>query len=1464
MKAAAIYLACTITVALGRNIQLNVNRCPEDYTIEQLYPHEECHKFYQCFHGDLVVHQCAANLYFSIEKQQCDFASTVNCGDRIIPKPDEDDENQPDEDIGDDENTICNCNPSEAPSICAKDGSDGTLIAHENCNKFYECAHGLPITQLCPGKLMYNPYEEICDWPENVDCGDRVISCPEDEDDDGGNGSENEGGDGGDGGNDSENEGGHGGDGGNGGGGDGGQGNCNCNPSEAPSICAKDGSDGTLVAHENCNKFYKCAHGLPVTQLCPGKLMYNPYKEYCDWPENVECGDRVISCPEDEGDNGGNGSENEGGDGGDGGNDSESEGGDGGDGGNGGGSDGDQGNCNCNPSEAPSICAKDGSDGTLVAHENCNKFYKCAHGLPVTQRCPGKLMYNPYKEYCDWPENVECGDRVISCPEDEGDNGGNGSENEGGDGGDGGNDSENEGGDGGDGGNGGGGDGGQGNCNCNPSEAPSICAKDGSDGTLVAHENCNKFYKCAHGLPVTQLCPGKLMYNPYKEYCDWPENVECGDRVISCPEDEGDNGGNGSENEGGDGGDGGNDSENEGGDGGDGGNGGGGDGGQGNCNCNPSEAPSICAKDGSDGTLVAHENCNKFYKCAHGLPVTQLCPGKLMYNPYKEYCDWPENVECGDRVISCPEDEGDNGGNGSENEGGDGGDGGNDSESEGGDGGDGGNGGGSDGDQGNCNCNPSEAPSICAKDGSDGTLVAHENCNKFYKCAHGLPVTQRCPGKLMYNPYKEYCDWPENVECGDRVISCPEDEGDNGGNGSENEGGDGGDGGNDSENEGGDGGDGGNGGGGDGGQGNCNCNPSEAPSICAKDGSDGTLVAHENCNKFYKCAHGLPVTQLCPGKLMYNPYKEYCDWPENVECGDRVISCPEDEGDNGGNGSENEGGDGGDGGNDSENEGGDGGDGGSDGDQGNCNCNPSEAPSICAKDGSDGTLVAHENCNKFYKCAHGLPVTQRCPGKLMYNPYKEYCDWPENVECGDRVISCPEDEGDNGGNGSENEGGDGGDGGNDSENEGGDGGDGGNGGGGDGGQGNCNCNPSEAPSICAKDGSDGTLVAHENCNKFYKCAHGLPVTQLCPGKLMYNPYKEYCDWPENVECGDRVISCPEDEGDNGGNGSENEGGDGGDGGNDSENEGGDGGDGGSDGDQGNCNCNPSEAPSICAKDGSDGTLVAHENCNKFFKCAHGLPVTQRCPGKLMYNPYKEYCDWPENVVCGDRVISCPEDEGDNGGNGSENEGGDGGDGGNDSENEGGDGGDGGNGGGGDGGQGNCNCNPSEAPSICAKDGSDGTLVAHENCNKFYKCAHGLPVTQLCPGKLMYNPYKEYCDWPENVECGDRVISCPEDEGDDGENDSENEGGDGGDGENGGGDGSDSNVDYDPEEAPEKCAENNSEGYLLVHEFCNQFYKCSYGRPVPYICPGNLMYSASKKVCDYPENVKCGNRIVTRS
>lgn len=52
---------------------------------------------------------------------------------------------------------------------------DGNYYSNESdCGAFYQCSNGELIEQKCPNGLYFNPELNVCDYPENVQCGGTV------------------------------------------------------------------------------------------------------------------------------------------------------------------------------------------------------------------------------------------------------------------------------------------------------------------------------------------------------------------------------------------------------------------------------------------------------------------------------------------------------------------------------------------------------------------------------------------------------------------------------------------------------------------------------------------------------------------------------------------------------------------------------------------------------------------------------------------------------------------------------------------------------------------------------------------------------------------------------------------------------------------------------------------------------------------------------------------------------------------------------------------------------------------------------------------------------------------------------------------------------------------------------------------------------------------------------------------
>ncbi|XP_053611407.1 chondroitin proteoglycan-2-like [Plodia interpunctella] len=274
----------------------------------QLIPHKNCNQYYQCVHGALMVRNCSSILYFNPETQECDWPANVDCSK--------------DDDLNND------------VSRCSSGKVEGQFFAHENCSKYYRCVQGNLIEHTCHLGLLYNNEISQCDWPYNVDCkgvtqnpdeteppvtesekpNTDITPSPDDsnenksdeesskeesksqEDSSVEDSSDESHSSKSDSDEDSDSE------------SDSTESNSNEGESSVEDIskedsteeaieenvvnriCALENSEGLLIPHEDCRKFYICAGGKPVIMNCPTGLYFDADTEQCNWHRNIYCG----------------------------------------------------------------------------------------------------------------------------------------------------------------------------------------------------------------------------------------------------------------------------------------------------------------------------------------------------------------------------------------------------------------------------------------------------------------------------------------------------------------------------------------------------------------------------------------------------------------------------------------------------------------------------------------------------------------------------------------------------------------------------------------------------------------------------------------------------------------------------------------------------------------------------------------------------------------------------------------------------------------------------------------------------------------------------------------------------------------------------------------------------------------------------------------------------------------------
>lgn len=198
-----------------------------------------------------------------------------------------------------------------------------------------------------------------------------------------------------------------------------------------------------------------------------------------------------------------------------------------------------------------------------------------------------------------------------------------------------------------------------------------------------------------------------------------------------------------------------------------------------------------------------------------------------------------------------------------------------------------------------------------------------------------------------------------------------------------------------------------------------------------------------------------------------------------------------------------------------------------------------------------------------------------------------------------------------------------------------------------------------------------------DCTSFWQCYNGCPEHMSCPSGTYFDAEHGWCDEASAVDCGDRphpevpttspqpqtIVSTTEPD----------------------------------------CghffNCSGME----------NGFYADPYNCRKYWECVEGAGIHTTCRDQLLWRVDMNWCDYPENVICGHRPVCDECDE-------------------------------------------NCEQKPEpvSCTAFCKSDFGDFSLGC---CSSNYcRCDNGKGVVFNCPNNLVFVEEKDQCDYRSNVPC----------------------------------------------------------------------------------------------------------------
>ncbi|KOX69318.1 Peritrophin-48 [Melipona quadrifasciata] len=366
----------------------------------------------------------------------------------------------------------------------------------------------------------------------------------------------------------------------------------------------------------------------------------------------------------------------------------------------------------------------------LIPNEaNCSLYYECKDGVKTEKRCKNGLSFDAVKQMCSWPPSrhvfnpiIESCDRPqnYQCPED---------------------------------------------FTVIPDQ-DCQCACENCIPRYPDNANCSRYFECENNKKVSKECPPKLAYDPKRQICDYPQNVNC-----SHPR------------------------------------------------CN-------------EGEKTHHDcQCNLYYQCENGRQKVVSCPPGL-------YFDWKDKVCLSPDVVHCY---------------------------------------------------PQGCIGICPSNGT--TTLPHDDCHKYCECTEGSSMIVSCDKKQIYDPKQQKCIPPENVK-----------------------------------NQ------------------TCELFP------CDPNSNSTSSMPHEClCDRYYECKKGQKYLVVCPEGKHFDYVQEKCVESKDAHC---YKSEP-------------------------------------------CSNDPDCGDIKCT---TDGSTSSHKDCRKYCICRNGHAVTENCPQGLYFDKVSGKCAWPENVD----------------------------------------------------------------------------------------------------------------------------------------------------------------------------------------------------------------------------------------------------------------------------------------------------------------------------------------------------------------------------------------------------------------------------------------------------------------------------------